>query len=187
MTIGIFVFALVAALVIGVLGALLFTAFCVGVALLVLLPVLFITTFAGAFIWLWGVGTYYILKWFNQKDIPGIHSGSLDDITGSKDSDSASESTPVANGNSKTPPPKNEEDEDHAKHKPAKKLGGKPNGVAGDIPGADKLDDVGKATGLDSGPVGDVKKKADVGNISKTADVGNVTKKVKGSIPGGLL
>ncbi|MCJ1392539.1 hypothetical protein MMC18_005407 [Xylographa bjoerkii] len=191
MTIGVFVFALVAALVIGVLGALLFTAFCVGVALLVLLPVLFITTFAGAFIWLWGVGTYYILKWFNQKDIPGIHSGALDGITGGKESDSTADSAPATNGESKTHP-KHEETEDHPKHKQARKSGGKPNGVAGNLPGADKLDDVGKATGLDSGPVGDVKKKADVGNITKTADVGNVTKKadlgkVKGSVPGGLL
>ncbi|MCJ1435773.1 hypothetical protein MMC27_005148 [Xylographa pallens] len=188
MTIGVFVFALVAALVVGVLGALLFTAFCVGVALLVLLPVLFITTFAGAFIWLWGVGTYYILKWFNQKDIPGIHSGALDGITGGKESDSTSDSASATNGESKSTSPKHEDAEDHPKHKQAKKSGGKPNGV----PGADKLDDVGKATGLDSGPVGDVKKKADVGNITKNADVGSVTKKadlgkVKGSVPGGLL
>ena len=188
MTIGVFVFALVAALVVGVLGALLFTAFCVGVALLVLLPVLFITTFAGAFIWLWGVGTYYILKWFNQKDIPGIHSDALDGITGGKGSDSTTDSAPATNGESKSTSAKHEDAEDRHQHKQAKKSGGKPNGV----PGADKLDDVGKATGLDSGPVGDVKKKADVGNITKNADVGSVTKKadlgkVKGSIPGGVL
>ena len=179
MTVGVFVFALVAALVIGVLGALLFTAFCVGVALLVLLPVLFITTFAGAFIWLWGVGTYYILKWFNQKDIPGIHSGALDGITGSKENESASDSAPATNGESESSPPKHEEAEDHPQRKQAKKLGHKPNGV----PSADKLDDVGKATGLDSGPVGDVKKKADVGNVTKKADLG----KVRSSIPGGIL
>ncbi|MCJ1479730.1 hypothetical protein MMC13_008416 [Lambiella insularis] len=188
MTIGVFVFALVAALVIGVLGALLFTAFCVGVALLVLLPVLFITTFAGAFIWLWGVGTYYILKWFNQKDIPGVHKDAKDGGTGG----GLANSLTALNGDSKTPPPKKEDSDDHSKNKPTKKPGSKPNGVAGSLPGAEELDGVGKATGLDSGPVGDLKKKADVGNITKTADVGNVTKKadlgkVKGAVPGGLL
>ncbi|KAI9729951.1 MAG: hypothetical protein M1834_006148 [Cirrosporium novae-zelandiae] len=73
MTIGVFVFSIIAGLLIGLLGALLFTAFCVGIALLVLLPTLFLTTTAAAFVWLWGLGTYYILKWFNQKDVPGIH------------------------------------------------------------------------------------------------------------------
>lgn len=31
------------------------------------------TTFAAAFIWMWGVGGYYILKWFNKKEMPGIN------------------------------------------------------------------------------------------------------------------
>lgn len=80
MTVGVLVFALVAGLVIAVLGALLFTVFCVGVALIILLPTLFATTFAAAFIWLWGVGAYYILKWFNDKDVPGIHTGMADGV-----------------------------------------------------------------------------------------------------------
>lgn len=179
MTIGVFVFALVAALVIGLLGALLFTAFCVGVALLVLLPVLFITTFAGAFIFLWGLAAYYILKWFNQKDIPGIHK----DAKGIEGGGSITDSLPALNGEAKTPPPKQEKSDDHSKDTSAKKPSSKSNGVAGNVPGADKLNDVGKATGLDSGPVGDVKKKADVGNITKKADLS----KVKGAVPGGLL
>lgn len=46
---------------------------------------LFFTTFAAVFIWLWGLGAYYIIKWFNQKEIPGIHkplSGSVAKQTG---------------------------------------------------------------------------------------------------------
>lgn len=73
MTLGVGVFALVAGLLVGVLGAALFIAFAAGTALIILLPVLFFTTTAASFIWLWGVGTYYIVKWFNEEDVPGIH------------------------------------------------------------------------------------------------------------------
>ena len=34
---------------------------------------LFFTTFAAVFIFLFGLAAYYIIKWFNQKDVPGIH------------------------------------------------------------------------------------------------------------------
>ena len=174
MTITVFVFALVAALVIGLLGALLFTAFCVGVALLVLLPVLFITTFAGAFIWLWGVAAYFILKWFNKKEIPGIHTSLPEGIPGGGDGQSAGDELSALNGDARPPPP-----EEKRKEKPEeKKSESKANGHAGGIPGADKISDMGKATGMDAGSVGDLKKKADVGNI---------TKGVKGSLPGGML
>lgn len=78
MSLTVLVFALLAGIIVGVVGALLFTVFCVGVALLVLLPTLFITTFAACFIFLWGIGAYYIVKWFNQKDVPGIHTGAVD-------------------------------------------------------------------------------------------------------------
>lgn len=187
MTIGVFVFALVAALVIGVVGALLFTAVCVGVALLVLLPTLFITSFAGAFIWLWGVGTYYILKWFNQKDIPGIHTsldGEGDEKEGNKEFNE-SENLDALNGDAKRPPPKKEEKSDK-----------KSNGVSGKLeklPGGKQVGDVTKSTGVDdladTGEltkkvnVDGVTKKVDVGNVTKTADVGNLKKK----IPGGIL
>ena len=73
MTISVAIFAILAALIIALLGAVLFIVFCVGVALVFLLPTLFITTGIATFIWLWGMGTYYILKKFNQKSIPGIH------------------------------------------------------------------------------------------------------------------
>ena len=175
MTITVFVFALVAALVIGLLGALLFTAFCVGLALLVLLPVLFITTFAGAFIWLWGVGGYFILKWFNKKDIPGIHSALPEGIGGGGDEKSANDDLSALNGEARAPPPDHKKDE---KKEEKKSSISKANGHAGGIPGADKLSDMSKATGVDAGNLGDIKKKA---------DVGNVTKGIKDSLPGGVL
>lgn len=162
MTIGVLVFALVAGLVIAVLGALVFTVFCVGVALIVLLPTLFITTFAGVFIWLWGLAAYYILKWFNQKDIPGIHTdlkGGLMDKSGLSD-------LPALNGSAEGPPP--------ADRPP--KLDRQPNGSAEKKQGGK---DTGKSTGADVGGVGDAKKKAD--NATKVADG------IKGSIPGGAL
>lgn len=68
LTVGVLVFSLVAALVVAVLAALLFTVFCVGFALLILLPTLFITTFTGVGVWLWGWGAYHVVKWFGSSD-----------------------------------------------------------------------------------------------------------------------
>ena len=85
MTITVVIFALVAGLLIGLIGALLFIVAAVGFALIILLPVLFFTTAAGVFFFLWGLGTYYIVKWFNEKPVPGIHSdvkGGLADASG---------------------------------------------------------------------------------------------------------
>ena len=182
MTITVFVFALLAALVIGLLGALLFTAFCVGVALLVLLPTLFITTFAAAFIWLWGA--YYLVKWFNQKEIPGIHTGFVEGIMGKFDGNSSQNSEPATDGEVKNPHSQPKKLEHNPEHKSDKKSGHRPNGVAEKLPAADKVGDAGKTTGVDGGQVGDLKKKkADVGNVTKTADLENVKK----SVPGGVL
>lgn len=86
MTISVVIFALLAGLIIGLVGAVLFIVVCVGFALVILLPTLFLTTAAATFIWLWGVGGWYILKWFNKKEIPGIHTemgqGQFDAIMG---------------------------------------------------------------------------------------------------------
>ncbi|KAL0262191.1 hypothetical protein SLS55_003630 [Diplodia seriata] len=65
-TLTVFVFSLVAALLVAVLVALLATAFMVGIALLVVLPTIFLTTMGASFLFLWGLGGYYIMKWFNQ-------------------------------------------------------------------------------------------------------------------------
>jgi hypothetical protein len=69
-SVAVFLFALIAALLIGLLAAVLFTVFMVGVALLVILPTIFITTFSATFIFLWGLGGYHILKWFNEGGAP---------------------------------------------------------------------------------------------------------------------
>ena len=78
-SITVFVFSLVAALLVGLLAALLFTAFMVGVALLVILPTVFMTTMAATFIFLWGLGGYYILKWFNEGEGPAPEGAAIGD------------------------------------------------------------------------------------------------------------
>lgn len=101
MSVTVFIFALLAGILVGVLGALLFVVAAVGFALLILLPILFFTTGAAVFIWLWGVGAYYIVKWFNQKDVPGIHSdaaGGLAKATGLSDLPGLN-GTPLGNAN----------------------------------------------------------------------------------------
>jgi len=65
-TITVFVFSLIVSLLVGLLAALLFTVFMVGMALLVILPTVFFITMAATFIFLWGLGGYYIVKWFNE-------------------------------------------------------------------------------------------------------------------------
>jgi len=79
-TITVFTFSLIAALLIGLVAALLFTVLMVLVALFVVLPTVFLTTFAASFIYLWGLGGYYIIKLFN--DIEG--SGGKGDAIGDK-------------------------------------------------------------------------------------------------------
>ena len=88
MTISVAVFAIIVALIFAVLGVVLFILFWVGVALIFLLPTLFITTGIATFIWLWGMGTYYILKYFNEKPIPGIHTSLKDGIVDNLGADS---------------------------------------------------------------------------------------------------
>jgi len=88
MTITVAVFALIAGLLVGLLGAILFILAAVGFALVILLPVLFVTTFAAVGIWLWGMGAYYIVKWFNKKDVPGVNvpmADGIKDATGLND------------------------------------------------------------------------------------------------------
>ena len=168
MSLTVLVFALLAGIIVGVVGALLFTVFCVGVALLVLLPTLFMTTFAACFIFLWGIGAYYIVKWFNQKEIPGIHTGAVD---GAK-SQLGLDGIPALNGELPGPlgekskdPPSEDKDSNangHATHgedkeskPPHSKTPAQPK--RSQTPG-------GKGTGADVPGVGDVKKK--VGGVT---------------------
>ena len=163
MTITVVVFSLLAALLIGLIGALLFIVFAVGFALVILLPTLFITTFAAAFIWLWGMGAYYILKWFNQKEIPGIHKPlsegmSLDAITG------AGKQPGDANGDAKEGGGGKKEMNGHTA--PEKKQGGEKGNSSGvELPDAKKAADVGNV----AGKTGDLGKAKDVAGGAKGA------------------
>lgn len=63
----VFIFALVVGLLAGLLGAVAFTLFAVGLALAVVLPTILFTTMSATFLFLWGLGGYYILKWANGE------------------------------------------------------------------------------------------------------------------------
>ena len=179
-------FALIAAILIGVVGAALFIVVCVGIGLIILLPTLFVTTFAAAFIWLWGVGAYFIVKWFNKKEIPGIHKPFEEGMQGM--------GLDALNGTGKPPGDPHAAEETSEKTanggpKESRANGGPKKGQQKKIPG---VDEVGKATGID---ISDPKKAADVGKVlGKTQDVGKAKDMlggaaggVKGSVPGGLL
>lgn len=212
MTITVVVFALLGALLIGLLGALLFIVVAVGFALVILLPTLFVTTFAAAFIWLWGVAGYYILKWFNQKEIPGIHKPlsdgmSLDALTGEGGPAGETNGAPkeqqengVPKGQENGAPKQgqNETKDGGSKGKAEKK--GAVDGVVGKVPAGDKVGDVGKtADGVVSkvpagDKVGDVGKTAgvDLKDPTQDADVGKVAGKTENlknvtNVAGGVL
>lgn len=93
-TVGVFVFSFVAALVVAVLSALLFTVFCVGFALLLLLPTLFVTTSTGVGVWLWGWAAYHLVKWFRgadmEKQLPKLRSGLASNVRGGYGGDNVS-------------------------------------------------------------------------------------------------
>ena len=71
----VFIFALVVGLLVGVLGAVAFTLFAVGLALTVVLPTVFFTTMGATFLFLWGLGGYYALKWANGESEPSSSEG----------------------------------------------------------------------------------------------------------------
>lgn len=65
-SITVFITALVIALVVALLAAVFFTLGAVGVALVIVFPTILFTTGAACFLFLWGLGGYYILKWANS-------------------------------------------------------------------------------------------------------------------------
>lgn len=196
MTITVVVFSLLGALLLGLLGALVFIVIIVGFALLILLPTIFITTFAAAFIWLWGVGAYYIVKWFNQKEIPGIHTPWKEGLSGLTDGLGglgSGEKAPKEEANGE--PNKGradygddgegkEKDEVH-KRRVKKRDGEGKNGPVDDVLDKvpkDKVNDVGKKAGIDTKNL-DPKKAADVGKVAgKTADVKKATEGITGNL-----
>lgn len=196
MTITVVVFSLLGALILGLLGALVFIVITVGFALLILLPTVFITTFAAAFIWLWGVGAYYIVKWFNQKDIPGIHTSWKEGLSGLTDGLGglgSGERAPKeeANGAPNKGGADHEEDSEYEEKGPAQKKraekrdregkNGPVDDVSDKVP-QDKVKDVGKKAGVDTENL-DPKKAADVGKVAgKTGDVKKATEGVTGNL-----
>lgn len=84
-SITVLIFSLLVGLILGLLAAVLFTLFMVGVALTIVLPLIFFTTAAACFLFLWGLGGYYILKWANNREggtgeeMPLLSSGSIGD------------------------------------------------------------------------------------------------------------
>lgn len=193
MTITVVVFSLLGALLLGLLGALVFIVIVVGFALLILLPVLFITTFAAAFIWLWGVGAYFILKWFNKKEIPGIHTAlpsgmSLEDLAskGGDDTAASEKADSYTNGYPSSPPineaNKHPSHEKHPNGTPKQSSGEKDkkknivSGAVSKVPAGNKVNDTTKGLGVDVN--GDPTKAVDVGQVAgKTGDVGKVAGK----------
>jgi energy-coupling factor transporter transmembrane protein EcfT len=87
-TILVFLVSLVLSLVVALLATLFFTLSMVLIALFVVLPTVFMTTMAANFIFIWGLGGYYILKWFNEGDTPakvGTAVGDkLNEVTGGR-------------------------------------------------------------------------------------------------------
>jgi hypothetical protein len=187
LTITVGVFSIVAGLLIGLLGALLFIVTAVGFALIILLPILFFTTLVATFIWLWGTGTYYILKYFNQKEIPGIHTDLKSSILGG--SSEGSENDKLSSLNHKPDyeaSEKKRQSENNSEGGEGKKQESKANGTAKKGQGQplkQVSDNVGKSTGVDVGNTTDgITKKADVNNATK--NVGDVKGKVDGATGG---
>jgi hypothetical protein len=65
---GIFIFSLVAALVLSLLGVLMITLGCMCLGSLILVPTLFVTTLTAGGIWGWGWGLYYLVQWVGSGD-----------------------------------------------------------------------------------------------------------------------
>jgi len=194
------IFSIVAALLVGLLGALLFIVFAVGVALVFLLPTLFFTTLLATFLFLWGVGAYYLLKWFSEKKVPGIHTGFAEGIRaeflGGFD-DSAGTNLKALHDQHSHP-----QEQDTAQTTQAQ-----PNGDAKverrSAAGGNPVEGVANtATGVvDNTPVGGVVDNTPVGGVKNTATgtVQNTTRGLgipklpkhgdltKGTVPGGVL
>ncbi|KAJ9638513.1 hypothetical protein H2204_004283 [Knufia peltigerae] len=66
-TVSVFIFSLLAGILVGIIGGLLFVVPVIGFALLVLIPVMFFTTAAAVCIWFWALVAYTIIDYFNHQ------------------------------------------------------------------------------------------------------------------------
>lgn len=86
----VFVFSLIVALVVALLVAVCFTVFCLGLALMILFPVVFFTTLTACFLFFTALGGYWAFKWMNSgnRSLPTPEGNALGDsinqITGGK-------------------------------------------------------------------------------------------------------
>ena len=193
MTITVVVFALLAGLIIGLVGALLFIVVCVGFALIILLPTLFFTTAAATFIWLWGLAGYYIIKKYNKKEIPGIHTdlkdapagireqlGALTGAGGPQGDPNGGEKQANGGGEKQANGGAKENGKPKESNGTPKHPGGYKGGAAKQMNGAaDKVGSAGKASGVD---VGNPKEAADLGKHA--GKVTNAAQGVKGGVTG---
>lgn len=206
-TVTVLIFAIVVALIVGLLVAVGFTLFSVCVALLVLFPTIFFTTLAATFFFLWGMGGYYILKYLNKGgDSPAPQGGAIGDklnsLTGGRlnfimGPAREEEAKNEKNNNPATTPDKaGKSEKEHAtSQKKAgangpQKLNGIPNGVPNGAPDFKKHADtvkknanVGNATQQisDNASVDGVTNKTGLSAVSKQAGAGDVTNKLGGT------
>lgn len=180
-TITVFVFSLVAALLIGILVALGFTVLMVGTALLVVLPTVFLTTMAATFIFLWGLGGYYLLKYFNKGESPAAPGAAIGDKINSLTGGRMSFLMDTARGNeAKAAGEAKKEDEKDSAH--SKDVKGKSSHSAnGGVPSAN----LGNASEQVSKAADGVTKHANAGGVpKKLGNVTNTAGTAKGAIGG---
>ncbi|KAG9953745.1 hypothetical protein KCU85_g1135, partial [Aureobasidium melanogenum] len=192
-TLTVFIFSLVVALLVGLLVAIGFTLFMVVIALVILFPTVFFTSLAACFFFLWGLGGYYLLKWFNKGETPAAEGEAIGDkinaLTGGR-------LDFIMGGARKEYP--DHSGQNGTKDEPSPKPNGKPRKLQ---------DNPAKSSGVDIGKQADsIKKNANVGNVTnqatkqanlegvtKQAGVDGVTKKADGvtgtakGLAGGLV
>lgn len=113
-TITVAIVALLVAIVVALLAAVLFIVVMAGFALAILFPILLFTTFVAVAVWFWCWGAYYLLKWFNQEEIPGIHTGLREGLMrGSKNDSDTNKDGADSKEQSKPKAPSNANGDDH--------------------------------------------------------------------------
>lgn len=134
------------------------------------------------------MGGYYILKWFNKKEIPGVNAAlpdgmSLEELASKREDegdkraavhyqngDAKHPSSPSSSSRTPSKPPSTSKDKDRDRDK--NPLGS----TVSKVPGGTKVTDTTKGIGVDIS--GDPAKAADVGKVAgKAADVGKAAGK----------
>ncbi|KAL1296511.1 hypothetical protein AAFC00_000020 [Neodothiora populina] len=176
-TVTVLIFAIVVALIVGLLVAVGFTLFAVCVALFVLFPTVFFTTLAASFFFLWGLGGYYLLKWLNKGESPAPEGAALGDklnsLTGGRLGFIMGPAREAEkNGDVGKQPSSGSEKEGHKEKSAPKKLNGSANGNtngAGGSSGMKKNADVGKHAET-------IKKNANIDTVTDQAGLNGAAK-----------